>query len=324
MNSLQAIRYRRYGPPAVLRLEEAEKPVPLATEALIQIRAAALNPLDWHFLRGSPYGIRFMTGLRGPRSSGLGVDAAGVVESVGARVTGLRPGDAVFGSCREAFAEFACADESALVLKPENISFQQAAAVPVAAFTALQALRDKGRLRPEQRVLINGAAGGVGTFAVQIARWMGAEVTGVCSTRNVERLRSIGAHHVIDYSMENFTQGTQLYHLMLDCIGNHPLSACRRILSRGAAYVMIGAPSGRWIAPMDRAIAMRLLSPFVSQKLEALVARTSQADLLLMRDLLEKGTVTPIIDRTYPLDQVPQAIAYLEEGHSCGKVIITV
>ena len=321
---MQAIVYRRYGPPEVLTVEEVEKPVPAENEVLLKVRAAALNPLDWHFLRGSPYGMRFMSGLAKPKIQSFGIDVAGEVEALGSGVMLFQPGDEVFGSCRGACAEFACTAETNLARKPANVSFEQAASVPVAAYTALQALRDKAHLQPGQKLLINGAAGGVGTFAVQIARWMGAQVTGVCSARNVDLVRSLGAHQVIDYAREDFTEGAQRYDVLLDCIGNHSIAASRRVLSRGGIYIMVGAPSGRWVAPMDRSIAMRMLAPFVSQKLVGILAHWSQSDLALMSDLMASGKVTPVIDRSYSLRQVPDAIRYLEGGHARGKVVIAV
>ncbi len=237
---MKAIVYHRYGSPDVLKCEEIERPTPKDDEVLVKVRAASLNPLDWHFMRGEPYFIRLMTGLRRPKFTRLGVDVAGRVEAVGRSVTWFEPGDEVFGGCRGAFAEYACARESELITKPEGVTFEQAACVNVAALTALQSLRDKGRVRPGQKVLINGAAGGVGTFAVQIAKWLGAEVTGVCSTRNVEMVRSIGADHVIDYTGEDFTEGGRRYDLILDCVGSHRLSALRRVLSPEGTYIAVG------------------------------------------------------------------------------------
>ena len=274
---MKAITYERYGPPEVLRLQDVERPVPKAGEVLIAVRAASLNPLDWHLLRGSPYLVRLMGGLRRPKRTGLGVDVAGRVEAVGSGVTELQLGDEVFGSCRGALAEYACTAASALVRKPQNLTFEEAAAVPVAALTALQGLRDFGRLRPAQRVVINGAAGGVGTFAVQIAKWLGAEVTGVCSARNLELIRSLGADHAIDYARADFTRGGERYDAILDCIGNHPVSACRRALRPKGRYLLVGGQGGRAIGPFARAIAMLLLSPFVSQSLSLVMAKRKPA-----------------------------------------------
>jgi NADPH:quinone reductase-like Zn-dependent oxidoreductase len=322
---MKAIVYRRYGPPDVLRCEEIEKPTPGDDEVLIKVRAASVNPRDWHCMRGTPYIARMQLGLRKPKAPWLGVDVAGQVEAVGGNVTRLKPGDEVFGVCHGAFAEYACASESALVLKPDNVTFEQAASVPVAAFTALQALRDKGRIQPGQTVLINGAAGGVGTFAVQIAKSFGADVTGVCSTRNVERVRATGADWIIDYTREDFTQSGQRYDLILDCVGNHSLSSCRRALNPKGIYVIVGAPDdGRWISPLDRAIKALVLSRFVSQSLVLFIAKRSQEDLAILRDLMAAGKITPVIDRSYQLGEVPEAIRYLEEGHARGKLDITV
>jgi len=248
---MRAIRYSEYGSPDVLRVMELEKPAPKDDEILVRIRAASVNPLDWHFMRGTPYFIRIGGGLRRPKTGRLGVDAAGQVEAVGKNVTSFRPGDEVFGACKGAFAEYACASESRVVGKPANLTFEQSAAVPVAALTALQALRDRGQVRPGQKVLINGAAGGVGTFAVQIARTLGAEVTGVCSTKNVEMVRSIGANHVVDYTQADFTKSGQRYDLILDSAGNHSLTACRRALTTEGTLVMVGGPdNGRWLGPL--------------------------------------------------------------------------
>jgi NADPH:quinone reductase-like Zn-dependent oxidoreductase len=321
---MKAIAYHRYGSPDVLRCEEIARPVPGDDEVLIAVRAASANPLDWHFLRGTPYIGRLRFGLRKPKAPRLGADVAGRVEAAGGNVTQFKPGDEVFGACRGAFAEYACAPESTLALKPQNVTFEQAAAAPVAGLTALQALRDKGRLQPGQTVLINGAAGGVGTFAVQIAKWLGADVTGVCSARNVERVRSIGADWVIDYTQEDFTRSGQHYDLILDCVGNHSLPACRRVLNPQGIYVIVGAPDGRWISPLPRVLQALVMSRLGSQSLVLFLTRRSQKDLIILRDLMAAGKVTPVIDRCYGLDEVPEAIRYLEGGHARGKVIITV
>jgi NADPH:quinone reductase-like Zn-dependent oxidoreductase len=322
--SVKAIVYRRYGPPDVLKCEDIDKPTAGDGEVLIKVRAASLNPLDWHFMRGTPYFLRLMAGLRKPKDTRLGVDVAGQVGAVGRNVTQFKPGDEAFGSCRVAFAEYACASESALVMKPAGVTFEQAAAVSVAARTALQALRDKGRIQPGQRVLINGAAGGVGTFAVQIAKSFGADVTGVCSTRNVEMVRSIGADQVFDYMQEDFTKSGQRYDLILDCAGNHSLSACRRALTPKGIYVGVGGPSGRWmIGPLASAITASVLSRFMSQKMLMVLTRPSKEDLTMLAELMEAGKVTPVIDRRYSLSEVPEAIRYLEQGHARGKVVIT-
>ena len=322
---MKAIVYNDYGSPDVLKCEEVDKPTPGDSEVLIRVRAASVNPADWHYMRGTPYFVRLQAGLRRPKATRLGVDVAGQVETVGRNVTQLKPGDGVFGACRGAFAEYACAAESALVMKPDNVTFEQAASVPIAAVTALQGLRDKGRIQPGQKVLINGAAGGVGTFAVQIAKSFGAEVTGVCSTRNVDRVRSIGADQVIDYTQEDFTKTGQRYDIILDAVGNHSLLACRRALNPKGIYVAVGGPSGPWmIGPLARAITAPVLSRLVSQNLVMLLARLSkEGDLAILRDLMAAGKLIPVIDRTYPLSEVPEAIRYLEEGHARGKVVIT-
>ena len=318
---MKAIVYYNYGSPDVLKCEEIEKPTAGDDEVLIKVRAASVNPADRLF-RGTSYIVRILTGLRKPKDARLGRDVAGQVEAVGRNVTQFKPGDEVFGACRGAFAEYACTSESALVMKPENVTFEQAASVPVAALTALQGLRDKGQIQPGQKVLINGAAGGVGTFAVQIAKSFGADVTGVCSTRNVDMVRSIGADHVIDYTREDFTKRGQRYDVIFDCVGNHPLSACRHVLNPKGICVLVGAPHKVWIV-LIRALKALALSRFVSQKFVMFIARRSKEDLTIMRDLMKTGKVTPVIDKHYRLSEVPDAIRYLEEGHARGKVVIT-
>jgi len=320
---MKAVVYYHYGSPDVLRCEEIEKPATGENEVLIKVRAAAVNPLDWHFMRGTPYLVRTMTGLRKPKVTRLGVDVAGQVEEVGPKVTEFKPGDMVFGSCHGSFAEYACTSEASLVMMPKNVTFEQAASVHIAALTALQGLRDKGRIQPGQKVLINGAAGGVGTFAVQIAKWFGAQVTGVCSTKNVEMVRSIGADRVIDYTQEDFTTGTERYDLVFDCIGNHSLMSCRRVMSSNAIHVGVGGLNVTSIGILAGMIGKLVLSPFVSQKFVGFMAKSSKEDMTLLRDLMAAGTITPVIDRHYRLNQVPEAIRYLEEGHARGKVVIT-
>jgi NADPH:quinone reductase-like Zn-dependent oxidoreductase len=322
---MKAVVYCDYGPPDVLKLEAVERPVPGDSQVVVRVRAAALNPLDWHYMRGTPYIARLEMGLRKPKVTRLGVDYAGTVESVGRHVTQFKPGDAVFGGRAGALAEYvAVRADRAVALKPANLSFEQAAAVPVAATTALQALRDRGAIRPGQRVLINGASGGVGTFAVQLAKAFGAEVTGVCSTRNVELVRSLGADHVVDYTSEDFTAGAPRYDLIIDNVGNHSLSALRRVLKPGGKYVMIGGPAGRWVDPLPRAAGALVSSWFVSQDMGFFVSELNQQDLTALRDLMASGKVTPVIDRTYPLSQVQSAIRYLETGRARGKVVVTV
>lgn len=323
---MKAIVYEGHGPPDTLRLEEVEKPAPAGGEVLIRVRAASVNPLDWRLMRGGPYLVRALFGLhalvtRAPKLKRAGVDLAGVVESVGGSVTQFRPGDEVFGSCRGTFAEYACAPESRLALKPPNVTFEQAAAVPVAALTALQGLRDKGRIRPGQKVLVNGAAGGVGTFAVQIAKSFGAEVTGVCSTRNVEMVRSIGADDAIDYAREDFTEGARRYDLILDCISNHTLSACGRVLNPEGALVLAGVKDVRAILP--RMLGAPLLSRLGRRKFVVFMARILKDDLNVMRELMEAGKVAPVVDRRYGLGETAEAVRYLEAGHARGKVVVT-
>ncbi len=321
---MKAIVYRNYGSPDVLRLEEVEKPVPKDNQVLIRVRAASVNPLDWHFMRGTPYVLRMDAGLFAPKVPRLGVDMAGQVEAVGRNVTQFKPGDEVFGNRFGAFAEYVCAAEKSVVSKPANLTFEQAASVPVAAVSALQGLRDKGRIRPAQKVLINGASGGVGTFAVQIAKSFGADVTGVCSTRNVDLVRSIGADRVIDYTKEDFTKGGQRYDLILDMIGNHSLSDCRRVLAPKGTLVLVGSTDkGRWLGPLGGMVKAVLLSRFASQEMAPILAEINKEDLTILRDLMQDGKVTPVIDRRYRLSEVPEAVRYVEGGHARGKVVIT-
>lgn len=322
-NPMKAIVYCDYGSPEVLKLEDIEKPTPGDDQVLVRVRAASVNPLDWHYMRGTPYVMRMEAGLRKPKVTRLGVDFAGTVEAVGKNVTEFKPGDEVFGGRTGAFAEYVVIAERRLARKPKSMTFEQAASVPIAALTALQALRDKGKVQPGQKVLINGASGGVGTFAVQIAKSLGAHVTGVSSTRNVELVRSIGADQVIDYTREDFTQGEQHYDVIVDMVGNHSLSAYRRVLKPKGIYVMVGGPKGRWIAPMHRVAQMFVYSAFVDQELVFLLANINKEDLTILGELMEAGKVTPVIDRRYRLHEVPEAIRYLEEGHARGKVVIT-
>ena len=326
---MKAIVYRNYGSPDVLRLEEIEKPTAGDDEILIKVRAAAVNPLDLLF-RGTSYMVRMITGLRKPKDTRLGVDVAGQVEAVGRNVTQFKLGDAVFGTCKGAFAEYVCAPESALVVKPDNVTFEQAASVPIAAITALQGLRlgglgDKGHIQPGQKVLINGASGGVGTLAVQIAKSFGADVTGACSKRNVDMVRSIGAKQVFDYTREDFTKSgqsyDQRYDLILDCVGNHSLLAHRRALNPNGVCVVAGA-KGLWDF-LTHALAAPVLSRLVSQKFVTFIAKLNKKDLTIMRELMADGKVTPVIDRRYSLSEVPEAMRYLETRHARGKVVIT-
>src|SRR5881409_2734565 len=326
-NPMKAITYCDYGL-ANLKLEDVEKPVPNDDQVLVKVRAASVNPYDWHFIEGTPYLMRAMgVGLRKPKDTRLGVDFAGTVEAVGKNVTQFKPGDEVFGGRGGAFAEYVCPRAyRAVAIKPANITFEQAASVNIAGITALQALRDKGNVQPWQKVLINGASGGVGTFAVQIAKSLGADVTGVCSNKNVDLVRSLGADHVIDYTKEDFAKGEQRYDVILDNVPNHSLSECRRILNPNGKYVMIGGGGpndSRWVGPFGRVIKTMVLSPFISQKMGMMMADTSQKDLTILADLMQSGKVKPVIDRTYKLSEVSAAIAYLEQGHARGKVIIT-
>lgn len=322
---MRAIVYTEYGPPEVLKLAEVAQPIPEDDEVLIRIRAASVNPRDWHYLRGTPYLVRTRAGLRRPKDPRLGVDLAGQVEAVGKNVTQLQRGDEVFGASNGAFAEYVCAPEGALAQKPPNLSFEQAAAVPVAGFSALQALRDRGQLQRGQKVLIHGASGGVGTFAVQIAKVFEADVTGVCSTRNMALVRSLGADHVVDYTRDDFTRGGKRYDLILDAVGNRSLADCRRALTPEGTLVRVGgADKGHWLGPLTGVLGAVVVSRFVRQKLLPFLARLSQADLIVLRELLATGKVVPVIDRSYPLEEVPEAIRYLEEGHARGKVVLTV
>lgn len=301
-----------------------EKPVPGDDEVLIKIRAASVNPLDWRLMRGAPLIVRLLFRVPKPtsaRPARPGRDVAGQVEAVGRRVAQFKPGDEVFGACQGAFAEYACASESRLVAKPANVTFEQAASVPVAGLSALQGLRDKGRIQPGQKVLINGAAGGVGTFAVQIAKSFGTQVTGVCGTRNVEMVRSIGADCVVDYTEQDFTKGEQRYDLILDCVGNHSLSAFRRVLNPNGVCVIVGAPKNPGLF-LARALTVPAWSAFANRKFALFMAKISQQDLAVLGDLMVSGKVMPVIDRIYKLSETPEAIRYLEEGHARGKVII--
>jgi NADPH:quinone reductase-like Zn-dependent oxidoreductase len=317
---MKAAIYSRYGPPDVVQITDVEKPVPKENEVLIRVRAASVNPLDWHFVRGTPHILRLGAGLRKPKITRLGVDVAGHVEAVGRNVTQFKPGDEVFGVCRGAFAEYACATEDKLALKPANSSFEHAAAVPVAAISALQGLRDKGRIRRGHKVLVDGASGGVGTFAVQIAKSFGAEVTAVCSTRKVDTARSLGADHVIDYTREDFTQSGQRYDLILGANAHHSIFDYRRALSQDGTYVMVG---GGGVQALQALSLGPLLSLLGSKRLCFVSAKIKERDLVLLKDLLEAGKVVPVICKRYPLSGVAEALRYLEEGHAQGKVVIT-
>ncbi len=324
---MKAIVFREYGSPDVLQLQDVEKPDIGDDEVLVKIHAASVNPLDWHIMRGDPYFARLDLGLLKPKNTRLGADIAGTVEASGKQVTEFQPGDAVFGEVFKtglgALAEYACVPRNALVLKPENISFEQAAGVPIAALTALQGLRNKGQIKPGQTVLINGASGGVGTFAVQIAKAIGTEVTGVCSTRNLDMVRSIGADHVIDYTRDNFTQDGQQYDLVFDLVGNHTVSDLSRAVKPGGICAISGFTSvsllfqhivqGAWVSRFgDKTIGLMQ------------TVSTNKDDSLFLKDLLETGKVVPVIDRCYALDEADEAIRYLETGRARGKVIVTI
>jgi NADPH:quinone reductase-like Zn-dependent oxidoreductase len=323
---MKAIVNTHYGSPDVLQLKEVEKSTPQDNEVLVKVHAASVNAGDWHLLRGKPFLVRLSSGLLKPKNTILGADIAGRVEAVGRNVTQFQPGDEVFGNTAKygfgGFAEYVSVPENALVLKPTNISFEEAAAVPQAALTALQGLRDKGQIQPGQKVVIHGASGGVGTFAVQLAKSFGAEVTAVCSTRNVDRVRSIGADHVIDYTQEDFTKNGQQYDLILAVNGYHSISDYQRALHPEGTYVMSGGSNAQMFQAM-------LLGPLISRtgrkKMGFLgVAKVNQKDLVFMKELLETGKVVPVIERRYPLGKTADAIRYLEEGHAQGKVVITV
>jgi NADPH:quinone reductase-like Zn-dependent oxidoreductase len=321
---MQAVVFRCYGPPDVLKVEEVAKPTAGEDELLVKVHAASVNPLDWHSMRGEPYVMRLSSGIGAPKDIRSGVDFAGTVEAVGKKVTRFKVGDEVFGGSGGALAEYITVRETAAVVhKPANISFEQAAAVPIAGITALQALRDTGQLKAGQKVLINGASGGVGTFAVQIAKSLGAEVTGVCSTRNVELVKSLGADHVVDYTQENFTEGAQKYDVIVDNIGNHPLRKARRALKPGGIFVIVGAKSDDpWLGPVWQPVKGALLEPTGEEKFAMILAQLNAADLGVIAGLMQAGTVTSVIDRRYPIAEAATAIAYLEEGRARGKVIV--
>ncbi len=323
---MKAAVYTRYGPPDVVQIAEVGKPIPKDDEILLKVRAVSVNPADWRLMRGAPYVFRVLFRLRKPTPAepgALGHDVAGQVEVVGRNVTRFKPGDAVFGTCRGALAEYVCASESALIGKPEMLTFEEAASVPVAALTALQGLRDKGRIQPGHKVLINGAAGGVGTFAVQIAKSFGAEVTGVCSTKNVDLVRSLGADRVIDYTREDFTKGAQQYDLILDNVGNHSLFALKRVLNPKGICVIAGAPKNPSGFILTHMVAAPVLSSFVSQRFLTFIAKMNKEDLTIVGQLMVTGKVKAVIDKRYSLSEAAEALGYLEKGHARGKVIIS-
>ncbi len=319
---MKAIIQTRYGSPDVLRLAEVDKPVAKDDEVLVHVRAAAVNIGDWHLVRGVPYVVRLVAGLRRPRRQIPGLDIAGQVEAVGANVQQFRPGDDVFGWCTGAFAEYASAAASNLLTTASNLTLEQSAAVGDSAFTALAAVRDQGKVKPGQRVLINGASGGVGTFAVQVAKAFGATVTGICSTPNLDMVRSIGADEVIDYTKEDFTRTGQRYDVMLDLVGSHSLSDCRRVLTPRGTYVVVGVKDmGRWLG-LGRQFKALVLSPLVRQRMRVFVVRHNSQDLAVLKELVEAGKLMPVIDRRYALSDVPEALRHQGEGHARGKSVI--
>jgi NADPH:quinone reductase-like Zn-dependent oxidoreductase len=324
---MKAIVQDRYGSPDVLKFDEVDKPVPADNEVLVRVRAAAVNALDWHVMRGDPYLARMSIGFGGPKAKIRGRDVAGVVEAVGRNVSRLRPGDEVFGEADGAFAEYACARDTMVDSKPTNLTFEQAAAVPLAGNTALMGVRDQAGAQPGQRILINGASGGVGLYAVQIAKAFGAEVTGVCSTRNVELVRSAGTDHVIDYTRDDFTRGGQRYDVVFDLVGNHSLAGLRRVLTPEGTLILSGGgvfTGGSFFGPMGLMIRGKAMSRFIRQRLLILQAVQSAENLAVLRELAEAGKLTPVIDRTYPLSEAAEAIRYLETEHARAKVVITV
>jgi NADPH:quinone reductase-like Zn-dependent oxidoreductase len=330
-NLMKAFVLRSYGSADVLRLTDVDTPAPRDDEVLIQVRGTSVQPYDWHHMRGEPYIARLMggsLGLRRPSFDILGADIAGQVEAVGKDVTEFRPGDEVFAMPKQGgFAEYICVREGEVTRKPKNLSFEEAASVPMAANTALLALRDQGRVQPGQKVLVNGASGGVGTFAVQLAKAFGAEVTGVCGTRNLGLVRSIGADEVIDYTKQDFTRNGQRYDLLLDIAGGHRGSAFRRAMTREATYIAIGGPAGRWLQPAGHVFSTLAVSPLVPQKMaiaDVVRCTDNRRNLMTLTDLIEAGKIIPVIDRRYPFDEIPAAVRYSEQGHATGKIVIAI
>jgi NADPH:quinone reductase-like Zn-dependent oxidoreductase len=323
--TMKAVVYRCYGGPEVLEYADIAMPVPAEDEVLVKVRAAGVNPLDWHYMRGSPFVMRLMVGIGAPKDPSMGRDFAGVVEAVGKKVTRFKVGDRVFGGANGAFAEYVVRRETgAITLMPANISFEEAAAVPVAAITALQALRDSGQLQAGQKVLINGASGGVGSYAVQIAKSMGAEVHGVNSTRNVELVLGLGADRVFDYKKENYTESEERYDLIIDMVGNHSLLDNSKVMKPTGRLVQVGGPSGDWVGPFRRMIEALLVTPFMDQEVVSILAQLTGDDLAILATLMSEEKITSRIDRRFPLAETAQAIAYSETGRARGKIIITV
>ena len=322
-STMKAVFNPSYGPAGDLRLQQVAKPTIGDDQVLVRVRAASVNPFDWHLMRGDPYLVRLVAGLRRPSRGIPGVDAAGTIDAVGAAVSEFVPGDEVFGSCRATFAEYAVGREQDFVGKPTNLSLQAAAAIPGAGVTALQAVRDHGAVAARQKVLINGAAGGVGTFAVQIAKAFGAHVTGVCSTRNLELVRSLGADDVVDYTVEDFTW-TGPYDVIIDNVGNRRLRSLERTLASNGTLVVVGGGGGRLLGGLSRKLGTMLLNRFVRRHLVSFIANVNKADMIALKELVDAGEVAPVIDRTYPLSEAPAAIDYVEAGHARAKVVITI
>jgi len=320
--TMRAIVQDEYGPPAVLSLRDIDKPAIKADQVLVRVQAAGLHVGDSFVVRGTPFPLRLATGLLKPRYGVPGLDAAGVVEAVGSNVTQFHPGDEVFGECRGSLAEYASAGEGKLALKPTNLTFEQAAAVPTSALAALHGLRDAGKVKPGQRVLINGASGGVGTFAVQIGTWLGADVTGVCGPTNVSMVRSIGADHVIDYTQEDFTQGGQPYDVILDNIENRTLSECRRVLTPDGTLILNSGTGAKGFKLLVRLVRPLALSPFTRQTLRRYLSTANHRDLVVLKELVESGKLAPVIDKTYELHEAPAALRAIEGGHTRGKVVV--
>ena len=324
--TMKAVVYRCYGSPEVLEYTDVAKPTPADDEVLVKVVAAAVNPLDWHYMRGEPYIIRLIgAGIGAPTDSRIGVDFAGIVEAVGASVTEYKPGDEVFGGSTGAFAQYLTVRvDRGFAIKPAKLSFAHAASVGIAGVTAIQALRDHGNLQPGDEVLINGASGGVGTFAVQIAKSMGAVVTGVCSTRNVAMVSALGADHVIDYKKENYIEGGKKYDVVIDMVGNHSLLSHEDVLTPDGRFVIVGGASGNWLGPLVRPIGSKLIAPFVDQEFSMIMATLAKSDMEALAELMNSGQLTPVLDKRFKLSETADAITYSETGRARGKIIIEV